>query len=207
VEFDRGLGRNLGKQVRDELGQRRQEQERRGEKHADKREGELEQVRQVSALGERADQNERVGERGLDDPRRRAADRGVALVESRSGSLAEVRDDDPEVEGAAHDSAYRQQRAGNAVPSREGVPDAEPCDDERQLLLRYHGQCEEGRGGKQPLLVEVPDREDEQRARRRHRVEFVERKPLHRGIEQVDEREEGAQARGAEVLARKPEDW
>jgi hypothetical protein len=118
VEFDRGLGRNLREQVRDELGQRRQEQERRGEKHGGERERKLEQVGQISALGERADQNERVGERGLDDPRRRPSDRGVALVEGRSGSLAEMRDDDPEVEGAADDSADRQQRAGNALPSR-----------------------------------------------------------------------------------------
>jgi hypothetical protein len=131
VKFDRRLGRNLREQVGGELGQGREDQEWRGQEQADEGQRELEQVREIASLRYGPDQDERVGERGLDDSPGRAANGVVALVEGRSGAFSEVRDYEPEVDRAERDSPDRQDRAGDPLSPRERVPDPEPRDDER----------------------------------------------------------------------------
>jgi hypothetical protein len=88
---------------------------------------------------------------------------------------------------------------------RERVPDAESGDGEGNLLLRQGGEGEERSGGGQALLVQVPDGEEEQRAGERDRVKLVQRQPLHRRVDEVDEREERAESLGGEMLACEPE--
>jgi hypothetical protein len=206
VELDRGLGRNLREQVGGELGQGREDEERRSEEDAHEGQRELEEVGEVTSLGDGPEKGERVGEGGLDDPARRASDGVVALVERRRGALTEVGDDDAEVKRAERDPAERHDRARHALSTREHVPDPQARNDERQLLFRQNGEGKERQGGEQPPLVEVPDRKGEQRAGECDRMELVQWKPLHRRVEEVDEGEERAEARRTKVLACEPED-
>ena len=61
--------------------------------------------------------------------------------------------------------------------------------DEPDLLLRQARRAGAERERQQPVLVEEPDRAEQQRCRERHRVEVVDHEPLRRRVEQVDERE------------------
>jgi hypothetical protein len=81
VELDRRLRRRLREQVRGELGQGGDEEQRRGQEEPGERKRELEEVRQVAALGHSLEERERIGERLLDDACGGPADRVVAVVE------------------------------------------------------------------------------------------------------------------------------
>ena len=60
--------------------------------------------------------------------------------------------------------------------------------------------------GSEAALVEVPVREEEEGAGERDRVELVQRQPLGRRVEQVDEPEPEARPLAVEVLRREPVD-
>ncbi len=60
--------------------------------------------------------------------------------------------------------------------------------------------------GSEPVLVQVPEGEEQERAGERDGVELVQRQPLGRRVEQVGEREAEPGPLGAEVLAGEPED-
>src|SRR5262249_49850967 len=64
----------------------------------------------------------------------------------------------------------------------------------------------EDRERDESLLVQVPEREQQEWARQRNRVELVERQPLRRREDQVDEREPKSGLVGADMLPCKPED-
>ena len=86
------------------------------------------------------------------------------------------------------------------------MPDAEHRDDEPDLLLRQAGGDGTEREGQQPVLVEEPDRPEEERRRERDGMEVVDDEPLRRRVEEVDEREAEPGPLAAEVLAREQED-
>src|SRR5918999_518806 len=89
---------------------------------------------------------------------------------------------------------------------RERVPDTERTNDERNLFLGQPGEQSEGNKGPEAILVEVPNRERQQGARERHRVELVQRQPLHRRVGQIGQSAECPRPIGAEVLAAQPEE-
>jgi hypothetical protein len=85
------------------------------------------------------------------------------------------------------------------------IPDPESCDDQPDLLLRRHRQDGEHGEGHQAVLVQVPEGEEQKRAGEGDRVELVQRQPLGRRVEQVDERKPEPGAVAAEVLPCEPE--
>jgi len=91
VELDRGLGRDVGEEIGAELRERGDEQERRGQEHPRERQPELQEVGDVAAFRDRADQRQRVRDSSAHDPPERAADGVVALVELGRRAAAEVR--------------------------------------------------------------------------------------------------------------------
>ena len=81
-----------------------------------------------------------------------------------------------------------------------------PAIHERDLLLARRGGEREQGEREQPFLVEVPEREEQERRRERDGMELVQRQPAGRRIEQVGEREAEAGPPRCEVLPREPED-
>ena len=142
----------------------------------------------------------------LDDACRRPADGVVAAGERRPASRRVVRDDDGRCD-------HRHDRSGGeddepcpppSVPER--VPDAEHRDDEPHLLLGQARGDGAERERQQAVLVEKPDRPEQERRRERDRMEVVDHEPLRRRVEQVDEREAEPRPFAAEVLAGEQED-
>ena len=72
---------------------------------------------------------------------------------------------------------------------RECVPEAEHRHHEADLLLRQAGRAGADREGDEPILVEKPDRSQEERGRERDGMEVVDHEPLCRRVEEVDEGE------------------
>jgi hypothetical protein len=70
VELDRRLSRDVGEEVRRELGQSGKQQERRCEEEPGERQRELKEIREVTSLRYRAQDDEWIGDRCLDDPAR-----------------------------------------------------------------------------------------------------------------------------------------
>lgn len=190
VELDRGLGRRLREQVGGELRQGCDEEQWCSQEQARERKRQLEEVRQVAPLGHGLEERERIGERLLDDARGRSADGVVAVVEGGRVPVAEVGHDDGEVEGGQRDAGDGDRRTGEATAAGEREPDPEAGDGQRHLLLRHGGEPEERQRGDETVLVEVPDRVQQQRTRKCNGVELVECEPLHRGVEQVCECEQ-----------------
>ena len=137
-----------------------------------------------------------------DDPGRRAADRGVAALRTatrrparsaaRSTAVATTAIAAPATAITAPArrrpwaTAYQMPSIATTSPICSFVRQAAPgAERERQ----------------QPVLVEEPDRPEEQRRRERDRVEVVDHEPLRRRVEEVDEREPEARPVRAEVLA------
>ena len=60
------------------------------------------------------------------------------------------------------------------------------------------------RKGQEPVFVEIPEGEEQERSREGDGMEFVEREPTGGRIEEVGEREPECGVRGAEMLARQP---
>ena len=107
---------------------------------------------------------------------------------------------------ATSDAGGRDHRARAAAPVRDGVPEAEHRDHEADLLLRQARRSGAERERQQAILVEEPDRAEQERRRERDRVEVVDDEPLRRRIEEVDEGEAEPRPVGAEVLAGEQED-
>ena len=90
----------------------------------------------------------------------------------------------------ATSSAHRGDRRARVPPAvGDGVPDAEHGHGEADLLLRQAGRTGAEGEGQQAVLVEEPDRAEQERRRERDGVEVVDDEPLGRRIEEVDERE------------------
>src|SRR5207249_424555 len=64
----------------------------------------------------------------------------------------------------------------------------------------------EDREGHEPVVVEVAEREEQERTGERDRVELVQRQPLRRREDEVEEREAERRPLRAEVLPRQRED-
>ena len=127
------------------------------------------------------------------------------MVEGRAGTVVEVRDHDLDRDDGPDDARRRNRPAGEPPAPPHRVPDAEPRDDERDLLARQ--RCEQREQGErlQAVLVEVPDREEQQRTGQRDGVELVQRHPLGRRKEEVGERETKRHVLRVVVLASEPE--
>ena len=95
----------------------------------------------------------------------------------------------------------RDHGARAAAPVGDCVPDAQHRDHEPDLLLRQARRPGAERERQQPVLVEEPDRAEEQRRCERDRVEVVDHEPLRRWVEEVHEREPEARPVRAEMLA------
>ena len=165
----------------------------------------MEQVVEVSALERLLEDPPGMGDRRLRDPAGGAADRVVAAVERRVGAGVVVRDHDRDRKrGDEHPGDGDDRARAGAPPDR--VPDAHPGDDEPDLLLRRHREHGEDREGDEPVLVEVPEGEEQERGGERDRVKLVQGQPLRRRVEEIDECEPERRALAAEVLVRQPED-
>ena len=206
VEVDRGLGRGRGQQVERELRQCGDEDERSEQAERSKRGDELEQVMKVARAEGRFEDAQRMLDRRLENASGRASDLAVAAVEVRLGAGVEVRYDDGNRDSAPRRSGERDRSPGDGSPVRDRVPHSEARDHERDLLLaRRSGEREHGER-QQPFLVEVPEREEQERRRERDGMELVQRQPTGRRIEQVGEREAEPGTPRCEVLARQPVD-
>ena len=206
VEVDRRLRGRGGEDVDRELGDRCDQHHRRREHQQAEREHEPRDVAEP-APGERGREDlPRVRDGRPEDPARRAAHLAVAREEARASGPVEVRDHDLDRDQRDREPRERDGRSGQAPASRDRVPDAETRHYERDLLLGRRGEQRAGRERDQPVLVEEPDREQEQRARERDGMELVQRQPLRGRVEEVGEREAQAGALGLEVLAGQPED-
>src|SRR6266545_8424243 len=116
-----------------------------------------------------------------------------------------MRDYDGERDRAPRETRGSNRRSGAATPAREHVPDSQGGDDQRDLLLRRRREEGEYREGPEPILVECPDRREQQWRRERDGMELVQRRPRRRRIEEVGEREGDAGTARAEMLAREQE--
>ena len=201
---DRSLGVDRGEQIQRELRHERDEQQRRQERQCGDRQGQVEQVVRAAVIEGDRDQPAGIREELANDPRGRAADRVVASVEARR-AVSEVRDDDVNRDPRGGDPCAGDRAAGEPTAAGERIPDAEPGDHERDLLARERGEQRKGREGQQPVLVEVPDPEEEQRTGEGDRVEFVERHPLGCRKEQVGKGEAERCSLVARVLPGEPE--
>ena len=107
---------------------------------------------------------------------------------------------------ATSDAGDDDDEPGPPPAVRDRVPDPEHRHHEADLLLRQARRAGAEREGQQAVLVEEPDRAEQERRRERDRVEVVDDEPLRRRIEEVDEREAEARPLAAEVLAGEEED-
>ena len=120
-----------------------------------------------------------------------------------------MRDHPQEVEERDEESRREYAETEQPMASSDRVPDPEAADREGKLLLRREGEQRDDRERDESVLVEEPDRIEDERHRERDRVEAVadrEGVELRRGIEEIGKRELCARARRVEVLAREPED-
>jgi len=206
VKVDRGLGCRRREEIDRKLRERRDQNERREQAQAGEGRDELEEVMQVARAecGFRDPQG--MGHGRLQDAARRTADLAVAPVEVRLRARVVVRDHDGDGNGRPDPCHGRDDRAGSPSSSPERVPDPEAGDDEGDLLLAGcrcdREQCERN----QPVLVEVPEREEQEAGRECDRVKLVERQPAGRWVQEVREGEAEPSTRGAQVLAREEED-
>ena len=88
----------------------------------------------------------------------------------------------------------------------ERVPEPEHRHDQADLLFRQAGRACADRERKQEILVQEPDRAEQERRCDRYRVKVVQHEPLRRRVEEVDEGERQPRPFGAEVLAGEEED-
>ena len=154
-----------------------------------------------AASGSRREREQQRGEvREVATVERR---RVVAALERRSARGSEVGHDGEGRDERCASRDHCDRRAGSRSPVSHGVPHAHRRDDETHVLLRRDRQGREERERPQPALVEVPPREQEQRAGERNGVEVAHRQPLHRRQEEVRDRERRRGPARADVLARR----
>ncbi len=206
VEVDGCLRVRRRQEVQADLRQRDEERERREERKARERQQERGQVLRVPPLGHGRRDGAGVRSGRLEHAAGRTADLVVAAVEARRPGRAEVRDHEAESERRDGDACDGDRRSRQHALSRERVPEPERCEREPDVLLRRDGEQREDRERDQPLLVEVPEGEEEERRCEGHGVELAQRHPLHGGKEQVRDRKAGSRSLGAEVGPREPED-
>jgi hypothetical protein len=114
--------------------------------------------------------------------------------------------DDPDRDRRPHQRDRGDRTADGRLPAAQRVPDPDARDHERHVLLGGGGEDPEDQRGDEPVLVEEPDRVEEERDRQRDGMEVVQRVPLDRRIEEVCDRERPRRAVVADVLAGEPED-
>ena len=117
-----------------------------------------------------------------------------------------MRDDDEEVDERGRQPEREDRRADEPPAVRDRVPDAEAADGERDLLLRRGGEQRRDPERHETVVVEEPDREQDQRHREADRVrprvgEGVE---LRRRVDEIHGREAGRGALVSEPLAGEP---
>ena len=105
-----------------------------------------------------------------------------------------MRDDDGGRDCRPRDAGYDDRSACCPPPPRERVPDAEARNDERDLLLAGRSGNRAERERKEAVLVEKPERVQQQRRRKRNRMELVQRQPARGRVEQVRKRKADADA-------------
>jgi hypothetical protein len=145
---------------------------------------------------------------GLQDCARRPAEACIAVCERVRARNAEVRDEVDEVECRDSEPGREQADADNGPLARQPVPETEAPDDERDPLVRGGGQYRRDPEESPALLVQPPERVEQQRQGEAHRMEAevrVERIPLRGWVGEVCEHEACCRALGAEVLSREPE--
>ena len=120
--------------------------------------------------------------------------------------MVEVRDDDGGRDRCPRDAEHGDRASFDPASPGDGVPHAETGDHERDLLLARGRRHREDRERHEPVLVQEPEGEEEQRCRERNRMELVQRQPSRRRIGEIHEREAEPGARRPEVLAREPPD-
>ena len=201
VEVDRRLGRGRRQEIDRELGGR-DERQRGEDAEQRERQDELGQVAEAPLVEGDGEEPAGIGHSGLEDPARRAADLVVAAVERGGSAFVEVGGHDPDRDRCHSDSRHGDDRSGHPAPPREGVPTSERSDDERDLLLAQARRRCEDREGEEPVLVEVPDREQEEGSGQGDGMELVQRQPLDGRVEQIRKREAQCGPLGPEVLAR-----
>ena len=117
---------------------------------------------------------------------------------------AEMRDHERDRDERPDDARGRDRQTLAPSAAGERVPDAEPGDHERHVLAADRGHEGEHRERNEPVLVEVPEREQQRRRRERTGMELVQREPRRRRVDEVHQREAEARAARADVLARQP---
>ena len=132
------------------------------------------------------EQTSRVGECLPNDPGGRAADGVVATVEARFGAV-EVGDHDLNRNRRGRYASGGDRSTGEPAASPDRVPDPQARDHERDFLARQGCECREAGKRQQPILVQIPDRKEQQRTGEGNRVELVQCHPLGRREEQVGE--------------------
>ena len=78
---------------------------------------------------------------------------------------SEVRDDEEEVHERRGEPEREDRGADERPAVRDGVPDAEAADREPDLLLRRRSEHRRDGEGNEAVVVEEPDREQDQRNR------------------------------------------
>ncbi len=147
-----------------------------------------------------------MGEARADDPPGRPPDLAVARVEGRALARPEVRDDDGDRDRRPRDPEGGHGQASRPAASRDREPQPEARDHERDLLAARRGRDRAGCERHPALLVEEPERVEEEGGRERDRVELVQRQPADGGVEEVGQGEAERGPLRAEVLAREQED-
>ena len=185
VRLDGGLRDGAREQVQSELGKRSEQREWCSEREQRQREQQRGEVRQVAVVERR---------------------RLVAALERRGTGGGEVGDDDERRDQRHGRTGHGDRRTRPGCPMTHGVPDADRRHREPDVLLGRNRCGREERERPHPALVEVPPREQEQRARERDRVEVAHGQPLHRGQEEVRQGERGAGSVRRDMLPCQPED-
>ena len=151
------------------------------------------------------EQRPRVREGRPDDAARRAADRVVAPVERRLGAGVEVRDHDGDRERRDQQPGAGDRRARRRARRRTAYQIPSPATTSPTSSFVVIASRAKTPNGDQAVLVQVPEGEEQERAGERDRVELVQRQPLGRRVQQVDEGERRARlarCRGACARAR-----
>ena len=209
VEVDRGLGRRRRERrsARAPAGPRAATS---GESRNRKPSGSsrCEQVVEVVAAGTPARAiRQRMRDRRLRDPAGRAADRVVAAVERRVGAGVVVRDRRrrsraPRRARPATGDRRARPRAGRRIAYQIPSP-ATTNPISSFVVIASTAKIANGTSRSSSRYQNAKSRNGRGE---RDRVELVQRQPLRRRVEQVDEREPERGAVAAEVLAREPED-
>ena len=133
----------------------------------------------------------RIPHRRRNDVAGSAPEPPVPVGEEVDAGRRVVRQDEVGADGEPGEPAGDDaDRARAPVP--DPVPDPDPRHQQRQVLLRRSGEREERDGAPEAILVEVPDREGEQRAGEGDRMELVQRQPLDGRVDEIREPAEHA---------------